>query len=165
MWLHLTVWTVKNVLMNHHYVKPKIITSKYTIFQAAGMAQMRSLLFWIAMLSGLVVFFYQHSGPKGCHETTVNNKQHILLKKPERQDLRLSPQWYWGFKSSGLWHTVTGWSISNISKALRFFQTSGTTNPEIQRHIAEDLSLNMKLLLEMPQAVRSNSVLPLHLHS
>jgi len=43
--------------MNHHYGKPKIITSKYTIFQTSAMAQMRSLLFWIAMLSGLVVFF------------------------------------------------------------------------------------------------------------
>jgi hypothetical protein len=43
--------------MNHHYGKAKIKTSKYTIFQASTMAQMRSLLFWIAMLSGLVVFF------------------------------------------------------------------------------------------------------------
>jgi len=32
MWLHLTVWTVKNVLMNH-YGNPKILTSKYTIFR------------------------------------------------------------------------------------------------------------------------------------
>ena len=80
---------VKNVLLNHHYGKPKIITSKYTIFQASAMAQMRSLLFWIAMLSGLVVF-YQHLGPTGCHETVVNNKQNTLLNKPERQDLRFS---------------------------------------------------------------------------
>jgi hypothetical protein len=42
--------------MNHHYGKPKIITSMYTIFQAPAMAQMRSLLFWIPMLSGIVVF-------------------------------------------------------------------------------------------------------------
>lgn len=163
MWLHLTVWTDKNVLMNHHG-KPKIITSTYTIFQASTIAQMRSLLFWIAMLSGLIVF-YQHLGPTDCHETMVNNKQHTLLNKPERQDLRFSQQCHWRFESSGLWHTVTGWSICNISKALWFFQTSGTTNLEIQCHITEDLSLNMKLPLEMPQAVRSNSVLPLHMHS
>jgi hypothetical protein len=135
-------------------VKSKIITSKNTIFNASAMAQMRSQLFWIVMLSGLVVC-YQHLGPTSCHETMVNNKQHTLLNKPERQDLRVSPQCYWGLESSGLWHTVAGWSISNISKALRFFQTSGTTNPEIQHHITEDLSLNMKLLLEMPQAVGS----------
>jgi len=135
-------------------VKSKIITSKNTIFNASAMAQMRSQLFWIVMLSGLVVC-YQHLGPTSCHETMVNNKQHTLLNKPERQDLRVSPQCYWGLESSGLWHTVAGWSISNISKALQFFQTSGTTNPEIQHHITEDLSLNMKLLLEMPQAVGS----------
>jgi len=62
------IWTFKNVLMIHHYGKPKIITSKNTIFQASVMAQMRSLLFWIAMLSGLVVC-YQHFGPTSCHET------------------------------------------------------------------------------------------------
>lgn len=80
----MTVWTVKNVLMNCHYGKPKIITLKYTRFQASAMAKIRSLLFWIVILRGLVVVC-RDLGPTGCHETMVNNNQYKLLNNPEDQ--------------------------------------------------------------------------------
>ena len=56
-------------------------------------------------------------------------------------------QYWWRFKSSGMWCRVTGWIVSAVLKALWSFKTAGTASPMTHDRIPEDFNLRHLFVL------------------
>ena len=56
-------------------------------------------------------------------------------------------QYWWRFRSSGMWCCVTGWIVPAVLKAPWSFKTAGTACPMTHDPIPEDFNLNHLFVL------------------